>query len=217
MNTSLTLTPVGAVPTAALDGNALMEKLRAKATNAVRDAFLDSLSPDEYNAFITQAVDEFINGPFSKRFTMKTERELIHSKDDYDRIAKIATIQEEWREPKTGAYSYGEMHYTITRTVPIAGYDPTQDPGTLPGMIRQLIREQVNKDMLTEIMASPEMKQKFVPDGGPFSSGYHVFEGFVTKFLQDNMSMILQKEREAMISNVIQMTLNNLRNGGRGY
>lgn len=183
----------------------LMEKLRLKADKAIKEVFLDSLTPEQYKMLVTEAVDDFVNGTKSKRFKRIVESIYMRSADDKPPDGRILR---EWA---------GNSSYNVEFMRPNPDYDPALDPETLPGMIRAILREKVNKEFVKEIIGSPEMEQVWNTQGG-FGGGYHVFEKFITKFLTENWETIMLAERKAMLSGVMGTLLSSLQSqAGRPY
>jgi hypothetical protein len=212
MNTNIVTEAGQAIQSEA--ANAFMEKLMDKSRNAIRDAFLESLSDEQYKAFVAREMDTFINGNQQERYLTTQESQTIYSKDQYDNLAAQFVVETPYREDTKGY----QQHVVYYKRVPNTKYDPSKDKDTLPGMIREIIRSQVNKDMVNEIMNSPEMKTNITGAIGPGGGCMSIFEDFITKYLNENMHLIIKAEREMMLHTAIMNVLNQLRNnGGRGY
>jgi hypothetical protein len=197
MNTAMTTTGE-----ASLQDN-LMKKLMARAEGAIKEVFLDALGEEEIKQMAHSAVEDFIHGSPAKRYIIENKNIYLSTPDALPPKGKLTVPWE-----KAG-------YYNVTMTLPNAEYDPSKDPSTLQGMLRQILVEMVQKNFLDQIKASPEMALVHSGARDEWNCAMPVFKEFIDDYLNKNMATIIRAEREAMLHRAVVTVLSQMNSAGQ--
>lgn len=190
-------------------GDALMAKLVDRAQVAVKEAFLDSLTDEQYSIFVRQAMDRFLYGDPAKRFKWVLKERKWHIEDPakLDETTRIAKnyYQSGWDGPKEYQVEVRELNDS---------YIADNDPGTFPGMLRAMIQDYAKKNFLQEFDKNPKFQQVMVEVQGEGSwiNAVPYFEQFLEDFLKKNLMTIMHAQWGMMLNSATSKFMSDLRN-----
>jgi hypothetical protein len=187
----------------------LMAKMVERAKHAVKEAFLDSLTDEQYQHFVAQAMDEFLYGPPEKRFKwVRQDRpRYLKSADELgDELRLAQGWKQDWDGPK---------EYSVEARCLNEAYNAANDPGTFPGMLRSMLQDYAKESFLKDIESNPKMQttMQSVQTADGFTTSFQYFEKFMEEFLVKNMVTIMHAQWGMMLSNTVGRVMTDLRNG----
>ena len=116
----------------------VMSAVREKLSVKLRTGFVELIPQEVFDNMTTMAIDEFVNGPRSKRF--KQTSNYLNADDHRN--------------------TTGKAGYVIFEH-PIEGYNPVSDPSTLPGMIYLEIVKLAKENIAKAISEDPKFASNY--------------------------------------------------------
>ncbi len=184
----------------------LFEDLKERSKEKLREIFMGVLSDEQIAQMVAADMDSYLRGAPNKRNKVITDSRKVNSLAELGPLAQI--VGEEFSGPR---------YYQVMISQPNPEYDVWKDPETFPFLVRQVVREKGNKQMVEEILKSETFQTTWAQGSGPFGSGAHVFTEFLKEMFKDDefLRAMIRVDRETMLSEFMLRTMNNLRSNGR--
>ena len=168
--------------------NLLRDRLQAR----IKTSFVELIPEELFNGMLDAAMDEFLNGPRSKRFKSES---VYMTKDD--------------ARNTTGTAGY----VTIEKPFVDDKYNVYADPNTLPGMIYLELVAQAKANVKEVINKDPRFSQQFDPNSGDYVMP------IINQIVGDNAVAFIQALMRNVVGYSVAAAINGIRNenGMGGY
>jgi hypothetical protein len=163
---------------------AIFQAIREKLASNMRTGFVELVPQEVFDKMTDLAIDEFVNGPRSKRFK-----------------ANSLYLGPEDPRNTTGKHGY------VTVEVPIADYNPVADKTTLPGMIFEEISNKAKENIAETLKNMPEFNTKYDADVG------RNIVPLITDIVANNAGAFMTAMMNGVIQHTFIEAINAMRNG----
>jgi hypothetical protein len=168
--------------------NLLRDRLQAK----IKHSFVELIPEELFTGMLDAAMDEFLNGPRSKRF--KQSHQYLPASDERNTTGKAG-------------YVYFEEPFVDEK------YNVFADANTLPGMIYLELVAQAKANVKQVISNDPRFTQQYDPNTGDYITP------IIEKVVGDNAVAFVQALMRNVVGYSVAASINNMRsdNGMGGY
>ena len=168
--------------------NLLRDRLQAK----IKTSFIELIPEELFNGMLDAAMDEFLNGPRSKRF--RADSVYMSADDERNTTGKsgYVTIEKPFIDDKYNVYA---------------------DPNTLPGMIYLELVATAKANVKEIIGKDPRFTQQYDPNAGDYITP------IIEQIIGDNAAAFIQALMRNVVGYSIASAVQSIRNenGMGGY